>query len=94
MYDGPLDRVNAELNSLKTVRLTLSSLVSDSALSSFAGFSGSEGDQVLFRVAREDVRVFSRNILDELPVVDFTVEDTPLEEGIERLYRSEAYSAR
>ena len=94
VYDGLLDRVNAELGNLKTVRLTLSSPVSDSALSSFAGFSGSEGDQVLFRVAREDVRTFSRSILDELPVIDFTVEDTPLEEGIERLYRGEAPDAR
>jgi len=40
------------------------------------------------------VRSFSRSILDELPVVDFTVEDTPLEEGIERLYRGEATGAR
>ncbi len=94
VYDGPLDRVNAELGNLKTVRLTLSSPVSDSAISSFAGFSGSEGDQVLFRVAREDVRTISRSILDELPVIDFTVEDTPLEEGIERLYRGEACDAR
>lgn len=94
VYDGPLDRVNAELGNLKTVRLTLSSPVSDSAISSFAGFSGSEGDQVLFRVAREDVRTFSRSILDELPVIDFTVEDTPLEEGIERLYRGAACDAR
>jgi ABC-type uncharacterized transport system ATPase subunit len=29
-------------------------------------------------------------MLDELPVIDLTIEDVPLEEGIARLYRWEA----
>jgi len=35
------------------------------------------------------VRAFSRTVLDDLPVVDLTIEEIPLEEGIAALYRGE-----
>jgi ABC-2 type transport system ATP-binding protein len=89
VYDGPLDRVNAAFADRKKVRLVLSESVSEAALASFAGFRGTDGLTADFDVDRADVRAFSRRALDELPVADLTIGETPLEEGIERLYRGE-----
>lgn len=90
VYDGLLDRVNAAFSDRKKVRLVLSEPVSETRLSAFDGFRGTDGLSADFDVERADVRAFSRRALDELPVADLTIGETPLEEGIERLYRGEA----
>jgi ABC-2 type transport system ATP-binding protein len=89
VYDGPLAKVNATLADRKTVRLMLSENVPESVLGAFPGFSGIEGLCASFEIDRADVRAFSRRALDDLPVVDLTIGDMPLEEGIARLYRGE-----
>ncbi|MMZ61943.1 hypothetical protein D1872_241200 [compost metagenome] len=42
--------------------------------------------EVVFEVDAEDTLGWSKKVLDALPVTDFTIEDVPLEEGIENLY--------
>jgi len=90
VYDGALSGVNETLADRKTVRLVLSESVSADSLERYPGFKSLEDSRATFEVARADVRSFSRRALDELPVVDLTIEDMPLEEGIARLYRGEA----
>jgi ABC-2 type transport system ATP-binding protein len=58
-------------------------------LEGYEGFRGLEGLTASFEVERGAVREFSRKALDGLPVVDLTIEEIPLEEGIAELYRSE-----
>jgi ABC-2 type transport system ATP-binding protein len=89
IYDGPLAGVNAALANKKTVKLVLSSHVAAETLARRAGFKGVDGFTATFEVDREQVRVFSRRALDELPVADLTIEEIPLEEGIAELYRRE-----
>ena len=36
---------------------------------------------------RRDLKELSKGILDQLPVVDFNIEDIPVEEGIALLYQ-------
>lgn len=90
VYDGALSGVNETLADRKTVRLVLSERVAGDALERYPGFKSLEDSCAVFEVERSDVRAFSRRALDELPVVDLTIEDMPLEEGIARLYRGEA----
>ena len=90
VYDGALSGVNETLADRKTVRLVLSERVAGDALERYPGFKSVEDSCAVFEVERSDVRAFSRRALDELPVVDLTIEDMPLEEGIARLYRGEA----
>jgi ABC-2 type transport system ATP-binding protein len=48
----------------------------------------------MLQVPRQSVKECSKAILDQLPVVDFTIEDIPVEEGIALLYqRKEAAHA-
>lgn len=90
VYDGALSGVNETLADRKTVRLVLSERVAGDALERYPGFKSLEDSCAVFEVDRAAVRAFSRKALDELPVVDLTIEDMPLEEGIARLYRGEA----
>lgn len=90
VYDGLLSGVNETLADRKTVHLMLSESVDAKRLESYVGFRGLEGACVSFEIDRSDVRAFSRRVLEELPVMDLTIEDMPLEEGIARLYRGDA----
>jgi len=89
VYDGALSGVNETLADRKTVSFVLSEEVSAERLAQYPGFKAIEDSRVVFEVDRAEVRAFSRKALDEFPVVDLTIEDMPLEEGIARLYRGE-----
>jgi ABC-2 type transport system ATP-binding protein len=89
VYDGPLAGVNATLAERKTVKLVFSAPVAQDVLLRYAGFQSLDGLTASFEVARGEVRAFSRKVLDDLPVVDLTIEEIPLEEGIAALYRGE-----
>jgi len=89
VYDGALAGVNEKLADRKIVRLMFSESVSEGTLAGFSGFSGLEDGYASFEIERAEVRAFSRRALDELPVMDLTIEDMPLEAGIARLYRGE-----
>lgn len=90
VYDGPLSGVNETLANRKTVRLIFSEELAEARLSAIPGFRSHDTNSAVFDVDRSEVRAFSRRMLDELPVIDLTIEDVPLEEGIARLYRGEA----
>ena len=90
VYDGPLAGVNATLADCKTIRLELSESVTEERLKGFPGFLGLKGSCARYEIDRADVRSFSRRVLEELPVVDLTIEELSLEDGIARLYRGEA----
>ena len=74
--------------------LALSETPSRDALSAWSEFRSLEGLTARFEVDRSRVRDFSRRVLEELPVVDLTIADAPIEEGIERLYRQGAVRDR
>lgn len=86
-YDGSLAGVNADLGGRKRVRLEFSEAVDPARLAAEAGFCRAEGLSASFELSREEVREFSRRVLAEYPVQDLNIEDTPIEEGIIRLYR-------
>lgn len=90
MYDGSLAGVNATLADRKRINLVFSTGVPLSTLQDFPGFSCAQDFSASFEVPRSEVRAFSQRALQSLPVIDLTIEDTPLEEGIEKLYRTEA----
>jgi len=89
VYDGALAGVNATLAERKTVKLVFSAPVAQEVLIRYAGYEKLDGLTASFEVERSAVRAFSRTVLDDLPVVDLTIEEIPLEEGIAALYRGE-----
>lgn len=88
IYDGALAGINASLGDHKSVRLTFSEAVPKESLRRFKELRSTDGATAHFEVPRQRVREFSRQALDELPVIDLTIEEIPIEDGIAQLYRS------
>lgn len=87
VYDGELSRVNEVFAESKVIRLQLSSAVSAADLAAFGEVKAQTGLAATLEVPRAELKVRSQAILDRLPVVDFTIEDIPVEEGIALLYQ-------
>jgi ABC-2 type transport system ATP-binding protein len=86
MFDGDLNRVNDLFSATKILRLQLSEELPEAALAQFGVVKGCEGVEATLEIPRERVKAVASEILNSLPVVDFTMEDIPVEEGIALLY--------
>ncbi len=86
-YDGELARVNDLFNARKVLQLQLETPVSAGDLARFGEVKSCEGLTATIEIDREQVREVSQVILATLPVVDFTMADIPIEEGIALLYQ-------
>jgi ABC-2 type transport system ATP-binding protein len=87
VYDGELNRVNELFAQTKVIKLQLSDPVGIERLSQFGEIKEHSDFTVTLQVPRSDVKECSKAILDQLPVVDFNIEDIPVEEGIALLYQ-------
>ncbi|MBL8094616.1 MAG: ATP-binding cassette domain-containing protein [Anaerolineales bacterium] len=94
VHDGDLSRVNEVFAQSKVIRLQLSEAVSAADLAAFGQIKEQTELSATLEVPRAELKARSQAILDRLPVVDFTIEDIPVEEGIALLYqRREAADA-
>jgi ABC-2 type transport system ATP-binding protein len=94
VYDGDLLRVNETFSQSKVIKLQLSEQVAPAVLGAFGQVKEHDGFSATLQVPRLEVKERSKAILDRLPVLDFTIEDIPVEEGIALLYqRQEAAHA-
>jgi ABC-2 type transport system ATP-binding protein len=89
VYDGDLYRVNDLFAQSKVIKLQLSGPVSQETLASFGQVREHSQFNVTLQVPRSQVKERSKAILDRLPVVDFNIEDVPVEEGIALLYQQQ-----
>ncbi len=87
VYDGELARVNEVFAQSKVIRLQLSDGVSAADLATFGVVKEQTELSATLEVPRAELKARSQAILDRLPVVDFTIEDIPVEEGIALLYQ-------
>jgi ABC-2 type transport system ATP-binding protein len=90
VYDGDLQKVNAVFAQSKVIKLQLSVPVSQHVLATF-GHVREQSDEltVTLEVPRIELKERSKAILDHLPVVDFNIEDIPVEEGIALLFQKQ-----
>jgi ABC-2 type transport system ATP-binding protein len=89
VYDGDLLRVNELFAQSKIIKLQLSDPVKHEDLAAFGLIKEHEDLNVTLQVPRAEVKERSKAILDQLPVLDFTIEDIPVEEGIALLYQQQ-----
>jgi ABC-2 type transport system ATP-binding protein len=87
VFDGDLLRVNELFAQSKIIKLQLSSRVSQAALAAFGQVKEHSDFTATLQVPRSQVKECSKAILDQLPVVDFNIEDIPVEDGIALLYQ-------
>jgi ABC-2 type transport system ATP-binding protein len=86
VYDGDLHKVNEVIGARKLLKVRLETPVPNLALTGLGKLRSNSELEAVFELDAEDTLTWSKKILDALPVVDFTIEDVPLEEGIANLY--------
>ncbi len=89
VFDGDLQGVNDVLAESKLIKLHLSTPVSREALAVFGDVRDHAEFTATLQVPRLELKERSKVILDQLPVVDFNIEDIPIEEGIALLYQQQ-----
>lgn len=87
VFDGDLHHVNDVFAQSKVIKLQLSSPVSRETLEIFGQVKEHSEFAATLEVPRLEVKERSKAILDGLPVVDFNIEDIPVEEGIALMYQ-------
>ncbi len=89
VYDGDLLKVNEVFAQSKIIRLQLSAPVEEGTLAGFGKVKEHTELAATLEVPRLQLKECSKAILDRLPVVDFNIEDIPVEEGIALLYQKQ-----
>jgi viologen exporter family transport system ATP-binding protein len=92
VFDGDLQRVNDVFAHSKVIKLQLSAPVSRGMLAALGEVKEHSDFMATLEVPRLELKERSKAILDRLPVVDFNIEDIPVEEGIALLYRRQEAS--
>lgn len=90
MYDGALDVLAARIAPHKLVRVELSSALNGHSLAGFGQVLKAEGQRVELLVPRARTSEIASRILSELPIVDVTIEDPPIEDVISRVFEQGA----
>jgi len=90
VYDGDIGDINETLNKKKVIKVKLADSVSRGELERFGTLRDYGGFNATLEINREEIRRVSQEILRSFSVIDINIEDIPLEESIEFLYRKEA----
>ena len=89
LFDGELAALRGQFTAHKTIVVKLEDGEADGALGRLGSYGeviSREEGSVTLRVPREDTPRVTGRILADLPVIDLTVEDPPIEEVIERVF--------
>ena len=86
IYDGPLDELVRRVRPDKRVLLKLSRPVEARDLSKLGSIVSHTDAQAVLQVSQSELQGAVQRALAQLPVVDLTVEDPPLEEVMRELF--------
>ena len=87
LYDGALDALSDLIAPFKLVRLDVESEEAAARVRDYGEVTQTEGTKVSLRLVRSETSSVVARLLSELPVVDLTVEDPPIEEVIEQVFK-------
>ncbi|MCD1259367.1 ATP-binding cassette domain-containing protein [Paenibacillus athensensis] len=87
VYDGSISQINAVFEKVKTIQLSFSEPVAVERLRPFGEVKSFDGLNAVIEVDKQELKATSIRLLEGLPVIDFNIEDIPLEEGISLLYQ-------
>lgn len=90
LYDGDLHKINDLFGEQKIIRLQFSEPVAEHRLAKFGKIVSGDGYNAVLELPKHRLKEVSRAVLDAFPIVDWTIEDVPIEESISMLYRKES----
>ena len=88
LFDGALAELVQTFSAHKTIAVDLDDWEGD--LAPYGEVVAHEGSRATLRVPKEETAKATGRILADLPVLDLTVEDPPIEEVIERVFSDES----
>ncbi len=91
LYDGQLSALGDQFEAVKTISVTLGDGGTD--LSVYGEVTARDGATVTLKVPRADASRVAATLLRDHVVSDLTIEDTPVEDVIERVFAREATRA-
>lgn len=89
VFDGELNEINNIFNKRKLIKLHLKDWVGEETLKKYGVLKEYDGLNATLEVDKDDLKDYARNILEQIPVQDFNIEDIPIEEGISLLYQKD-----
>lgn len=88
LFDGPLDDLADRVAPYKVITIDLDRDLNGHDFTVYGGVLTQEPRKVTVRVPRDQAAAVTGRMLAELPVLDLTIEDPPIEDVIERVFRS------
>jgi len=89
LYDGELSGLVEQFSAYKTIAIDLANGPADipaSGLGAYGDVVEQEGGNVKLRVRKSETAAVTSRLLADLPIVDLTVEDPPIDEVIEKVF--------
>jgi ABC-2 type transport system ATP-binding protein len=87
LYDGALDALADRIAPFKLVRIDLENAEAATRAAEYGDVTEQQGLKVTMRVPRAEASGLVSRLLSELPVMDLTVEDPPIEEVIDQIFQ-------
>jgi ABC-2 type transport system ATP-binding protein len=87
IYDGELAKLSDRIAPFKLVQLDVETPEAAERAESYAELVERDGTKVKLKVPRAETSVTVARLLSEIPLVDLTVEDPPIEQVIDEIFR-------
>jgi len=87
LYDGDLNALTDRIAPFKLVRLDVENAEAVEQAARYGEITEKQDHKVTLRLPRADTSAVVAKLLSELPVVDLTVEDPPIEAVIEQVFQ-------
>ncbi|MFT8351839.1 AAA family ATPase [Clostridium saccharoperbutylacetonicum] len=87
VYDGKLNEINGEFNQKKIVKIQFLKPINQNDIQRLGNIKESSPISATIEVEKKDLKTISSMIFNEFDVVDFNIEDIPLEDSIALLYK-------
>ncbi|MNB93620.1 putative ABC transporter ATP-binding protein YbhF [compost metagenome] len=86
VYDGDLSRLNMQVGERKRIRVQFEHEIEREELNRYGHVVESEPGRAVLEVPKQSVRESLQAMLGRLPVLDFNIEDLPVEDSLAELY--------
>jgi len=93
LFDGPLAELSARLAPFKVISLDLGRDLDEDSVRRLGEVISHTGRKLTLRVPKEQAAATAGRLLAELPVLDLTIEDPPVEDVIKQLFAEGAEAA-
>ncbi len=90
IYDGKLDNIVKTYAKTKEIRVVLSKKITKEELSKYAKVMSYDFPKAVLTVGIEKTNQVAAKLLNDLPIIDITIEETPIEDIIRHIFRKKS----